>query len=248
MITRTFDPAFLNSVCNHPEVRPWLYGQGEIDVTPFVTNADNFALVTDGGGFILVRHEPGIYEAHSQFLPDGRTGTRQAMREVFDYMFTRTDCERIITQIPDNNRAAAALGMAGKFRTLFRLEHTPRGPTAFVCLTIEEWAQNTLALETDSKWFHDPMAAAVKAACPDMPEHHDDRAHERAVGATVRMVRAGNAEKGVNFYNRWARFSGFTPIRPVSFAPLVLDVSEPGLSCIVGIKNDELEVLLCRSV
>jgi hypothetical protein len=196
---------------------------------------------------ILIRHEPGIYEAHSQFLPEGRNRTRDAMRAVFDYMFTRTDCERIITQIPDNNRAAQGLARIGRFQEMFRLENTPRGPTAYVGLTIEQWIQDTPSLETDSEWFHAPITEAVKKARPDFPDHPEDRSHERAVGAAVRMIRRGNVAKGVTFYNRWARFAGFTCIRTLSTIPPVFDVSEPGLSCVVGVRDDELEILLCQS-
>lgn len=247
-LSRTFDATFLNVVANHPEVRPWLGGEGEIDLGPVLANADNVALVTDGGGFVLVRQEGGIYEAHSQFLPDSRGHTRDAMRAVFDYMFTRTDCERIVTQVPDNNRGAMALAKIGRFREMFRLEHTPRGPTAFVGLTLEEWVQDTPALEADGKWFHDPVSQAVKISAPNIPDHPDEPSHDRAVGAAVRMIRAGNVFKGASFYNRWAAFAGFTSMRVLSVAPPIFDVSEPtiGLSCVVGVNGDELEILLCR--
>lgn len=245
-MNRTFDATFLNSVCNHPEVRPWLSGEGGIDVTAALKDPDNVALVNDAGGFIMMQHEPGIYEAHSQFLPDMRGGTRQAMRECFDYMFTRTDCERMITQIPDNNRGAIALGKAGKFREMFRRD-TPRGPTAFVGLTLEEWAQDTPALEQDGAWFHDNIHAAVKKVLPHQPDHPHDPAHDRAVGAAVRMCRAGNVHKGIGFYNRWARFAGYTPATVVSDIPPVIDVSEVGLHCIIGLRDNEMEILLCQS-
>ncbi len=245
-MTRTFDATFLNSVCNHPEVRPWLSGEGVIDVAAALLNADNVALVNEGGGFILMQHEPGIYEAHSQFLPDKRSGTRQAMLDTFDFMFTRTDCERITTQIPDNNRGAQALCMAGKFRTMFRREDTPRGPTAYVGLTLEEWAQDTPGLEQDGAWFHDNIEAAVKRVLPDQPDHPHDPAHDRAVGATVRMCRAGNVQKGIDFYNRWARFAGYTPATVISAVPPVIDVSEVGLNCVIGLRDNEMEILLCQ--
>lgn len=221
-------------------------GEGELDVAVPLANADNFALVIDGGGFIFIRHEPGIYEGHSQFLPEARRYTRKAMWAAFDYMFTRTDCERIQTQVPDNNLPAQALGKIAGFREMFRREDTPRGPTSFMSLTAEEWAQGNEDLETDGAWFHDQIHAAVKAARPDLPEHPEDKAHDRAVGAAVRMIRAGNVEKGVNFYNRWARFAGYTPVLLVSQNPIVIDASEPGLSCVIGMKDREMEILVCR--
>jgi hypothetical protein len=248
MIRRTFDATELNTIINHPAVRPWMGGEGVLDVADALADADNYALVIDGGGFIFIRHEPGIYEGHSQFLPEARRNTRKAMWAAFDYMFTRTDCERVITQVPDNNLPARALGKIAGFREMFRREDTPRGPTSFMALTIEEWAQANESLEVDGAWFHDGIHAAAKEARPDFPDHPEDKAHDRAVGATVRMIKAGNVFKGVNLYNRWARFAGYTSATVISETPPVINVSEPGLACIVGLKDGEMEILLCRSV
>jgi hypothetical protein len=242
LIRRTFDPAFLNSVINHPEVRPWVGGEGALDVTETINNPSNFALVTDGGGFILIQHEPGIYEVHSQFLPEGRRETRRAMRSGFDYMFTRTDCQRVITQVPDNNPAAAALAKAAGFREMFRRDDTPRGPSSFMGLTAEEWAQGNRSLEVDGEEFHRLLEEAKKKSGSELPVHPHDPAHERAVGAAMRMIRAGNAEKGVEFYNRWARFAGYALIFAVSLQPVVIDV----VDAVVGLGPEGMEVLLCR--
>lgn len=248
MIRRTFDPAMLNEVVNHPEVRPFLFStvEGAIDLTETVMNANNYALVTEGGGFILIPHEPGIYEVHSQFLPEHRRHTRKAMRAGFDYMFTKTDCQMVVTKVPDSNAGAVALAQAAGFRLLFRREDGQFGPTSFMGLSCDEWAQANPELEADGEWFHDGITAAVKAARPDLPEHPEDKSHDRAVGAAVRMIRAGNVAKGVEHYNRWARLAGYTPARLVSQNPLALDVSEVGLDCIVGLDGPEMEILLCR--
>lgn len=249
MIRRTFDPAFLNEVCNHPEVHPWLGHEGVIDVGPVLLNADNYALVTEGGGFILMWHEAGIYEVHSQFLPDVRGKAIEAMRQGFDYMFTRTDAHTIYSQIPDNNPAAQAMAKHARFRPLFRREDTPRGPTQYVGLTIDEWAQGNEALETDGEWFHSEIEKAVKAVNPDLQDHPHDPSHDRAVGAAVRMVKRGQVQKGMALYNRWARLAGQTPATVHSTAPVVIDVSEPsaGLICVIGLEGENMEILLCRS-
>lgn len=240
-IRRTFDPAFLNEVINHPAVRPYMApGDEPIDLTPVVSNPANFALVTEGGGFVLHCHEPGIYEVHSQFLPDHRGGhAAKAMRAGFDYMFTRTDATRIITQVPDNNDAAKGFAKLAKFRPMFRREEGLLGPTEYMGLGIEEWAQDTLALEADGERFHSTLEKAKKRAGSDLVAHGHDPAHERAVGAAVRMIEAGNAQKGVAFYNRWARFAGYAPITLISTQPTVIDVVD-------AVVNDEMEILLCR--
>lgn len=242
ILKRTFDPTFLNRVCNHPEVHPWLGKEGEIDLTASVLDINNFALVTDGGGFVLMCHEPGIYEGHSQFLPEGRRQTLRAMFDLLGYMFTRTDCHTILTQVPDNNPAAQALARKGPWREFFRREDTPRGPTSFMGVTIDEWAQWNGELEADGEWFHQALEAGKKAHGSNLPEHPHDPAHERAVGAAVKMIRAGNVEKGIGFYNRWANFAGYAPINLLSDQPLVIDV----MDAVVGLDGNDLEVMLCR--
>lgn len=244
MIRRTLDPAFLNTIVNHPEVRPFMApGDGEIDLAPVISNPANFALVTEGGGFVLHCHEPGIYEVHSQFLPEHRGGHAvKAMREGFDYMFTRTDCTRVVTQVPDNNPAAKGFARLARFRPMFRREQGLLGPTEYMGLGIEEWAQDNHSLEADGEWFHAQLEDAKKANGSALPVHDHDPAHERAVGGAVRMIRAGNAAKGVGFYNRWARLAGYAPITLISARPPVIDV----VDAVVSLRDNEMEILLCR--
>ena len=241
-VERTFDPAFLTTIANDPNVRPWLGGEGPLDLSAEIKNPANFAFVVDGGGFVLIRHEPGIYEAHSLFLPEARSGAAKAMRDGLSYMFTRTDCVKIVTQVPDDNAPAAALARLGRFSPMFRREDAPRGPTAFVGLSIDDWAMNTRDLETDGDWFHSAIERAKIEQNSSMPDHPHDPAHERAVGATVRMIKAGNIGKGVIFYNRWARLARYPLISLISAVPPVLDVGD----AIATLNGDKMEVLLCR--
>jgi hypothetical protein len=242
MIERSFDPAFFNKIANHPDVRPWLGGKGALDLANAVMNIANFCLRADGGGFILIQHEPGIYEAHSLFLPDARIGSVRAMRDGFDYMFTRTDCERIVTQVPDDNKPAQALARVAKFRPMFRREEAERGPTAYVGLHLDDWAMENADLEKDGAWFHDGMERAKDRFGSSLPDHPHDPAHERAVGAAVRMVKAGNIDKAIAYYRRWSRFAGYPPLVEMSRNPLVFDV---GAGVVATMIDGEMEVLLC---
>jgi hypothetical protein len=87
---RTFDASLFNAVCNHPEVRPWLGGEGELDVSHLVSDEQNYALWFGDGGFILVAGPGASFEVHSQFTPEGRRSSFEAMRAGMEYMFTRT--------------------------------------------------------------------------------------------------------------------------------------------------------------
>lgn len=237
MIHRTFDASAINEVANHPEVHCWLGVTEAVDLTPQVFDTANYTLMTEGGGFILIGRGDGVYEVHSQFKPEARRNSIKAMRAGFDYMFTRTDCQRILTQVPDNNPGAQALARFAKFRSMFRRAHTPRGPTSFMGLSLDEWIQDTVDLETDGHWFHEQLEAVKTTEL-----HPDDPAHERAVGAAVRMILRGNAAKGVATYNRWALFAGYAPIALLNDTPAVIDV----VDAVVEVRDDKMEILLCR--
>jgi hypothetical protein len=242
VIKRTFDAAAVNAIANHPEVRPWIGGEGELDTTETIANPANFALFGEGGGFMLLSRDQGIYEVHSLFLPEARRFSLSRMRAGLAYMFCQTDAFRLVTQVPDNHPAALALASKGGFRPWFRREDTPLGPSLFMLLDLDDWVQQTADLETDGHWFHDRIEHAKIAAQSDLPVHPDDPAHERAVGAAVRMIRAGNPGKGIATYNRWAASAGYAQITPVSFNPLVLDV----VDALVTLNGAEMEVLQCR--
>lgn len=231
-VRRTFDPAFINSVINDPDVRPWLEGEGVLDISHQSANSDNFVLQSEFGGFILIRHEQGRYEVHSQFLPGHGVHPIKAMRAAQEWMFTRTDCEAICSKVPDRNRPAKGLAVAGGLRPIFR-----RDACEYVELTVADWAMRTKALEAHGERFHDFLTAAGAH-----PDHPHDEAHERAVGAALLMIERGQPIKGVAFYNRWARLAGYAPIDLIGLNPVAIDV----VNAVLGIGAGGMEVLLCR--
>ena len=245
LIVRSFDAVFFNEVANHPNVRPWLGGTHTIDVTPTLSDPNNYALRCNGGGFILQRHELGIYEVHSQFLPEARPYTRRAMREGFRYMFERADAVRIVTKCPLGNDGAAALAKTAGFRHLFRREAAwdDGGAVDYLALDIDDWALARAEHAADGVAFHNAIETAKEASGSRLTVHGHDEPHERMVGAVWRLVKAGNAAKGVALYNRWARLAGYVPISLISEHPATVDA----IDAVVALSNDlTMEVLLCR--
>lgn len=242
MIARTFDPAFLNAVANNPAVRPMLAGEGVIDLGPVVTDANNFALQCDHGGFVLTLTEPGRYEVHSLFLPDSGGVPIAAMRAAQEWMFTRTDCQAITSKIPVTNKAAKGFALAGGLKTLFKRDDTALGPCEYVELDVMRWAMANASLEEEGEAFHAILASAKAKAGSALPVHNHDAAHERAVGAAFLMIRRGQPLKGVAFYNRWARLAGYADVELVGLSPLAVDVRD----AVLGLSENGLEVLLCR--
>lgn len=236
-VRRTFDPKFLNSVINHPDVRPWLEGEGELDISHQAYNPANFVLQTELGGFLLICHEPGRYEVHSQFLPGHATHPVRAMQAAQEWMFTRTDCEAIVSKIPDGNKAAKGFALVGGLRPIFRREGAE-----YVELTLMDWAMRTPSLEAHGERFHDLLESAKIAGGSERPIHPHDPAHERAVGAALLMIERGQPAKGVGFYNRWARQAGYAEIALISASPPTVDA----VDAVVGLGETGMEVLLCR--
>jgi hypothetical protein len=250
MIERTFDAAFFNRICNLPEVRPWIaMADGPVDTTAVVENPLNFALRNEYGGFILLNHGRGVYSVHSQFASEGRGTTVAAMRAGFDFMFTRTDCMKIFSHVPDSNKPAQGLARAAGFRPWFRRDMGRLGPAEMVSLDIDTWIAGNKALEEDGRALHHLFDEAMGNAGVEAPPHPDDPTHDRYAGATVRMCTRGQARKGVEVYNLWAAAAGYTPVTLLSESPPVVDCSEPGVvSMILGLTTaGALEVLKCQS-
>lgn len=245
MLERTFDAEFFNRIANLPEVRPGLAPEsmGKLDLGPVVTNPANYALRTEHGGFILVAHGAGFYSVHTQFAAEGRGAHAvEAMRAGLDFMFTRTDCMQIDSLCPDSNRPALQLALKGGAKPWFKKAHDSLyGPGMVVRWEVLDWLTSGAAQE-DGETFHELLESAKMHADSPLPTHADDPAHNSAVGATIRMCKRGQPRKGVALYNLWATAAGYTPISLVSDDPPVVDV----VDAVIGLKGDELEVLLCR--
>jgi len=239
----------MNRVVNDPSVRPWVGGGDvELDVTPWTSNPANIVLVNEHGGFCGIKHDAGIYELHTNILPEGR-GLKavHAAREACQYLFTKTDAQEIITKVPTFNKAADRFARTFGYTERFRRTDAAVGPdgpcdVTYFAYTIDQWAAADDLLPVYGKWFHDELEKAKIAAGSSLPIHDDDDAHDRAVGAAIAMIRAGNASKGIWFYNRWARFAGYATIYLLSLNPVVIDVQD----AIVEISSDDMEVLSCR--
>ena len=108
------DAELLNRVINDPTVYPLLSlneHRGEyIDASPLVLDPKNFLFANEFGGFLVIDCGCGVYEIHSQFLPEGR-GRRVVLGgvEAMAYMFRETDCQELITACPFENRPAIRL-------------------------------------------------------------------------------------------------------------------------------------------
>lgn len=247
-LKRTLDGESLTAVANHPDVRPWLGGEGDIDLRAAVANPLNVALVNEHGGFVAIRHEPAIYEVHTLFRKEGRGAHLiEAAAESFRYMFAATDCIEIQTKVPAGNVAAHRLAQIVGFQPVFEREKAWIGPDgglasiSYRSLSFDAWRAKDNSIERAGNWFRKSLSEGANA------EVAADPAHDRAVGAAVLMVQAGNARKAVWLYNRWARHAGLAPMTMLSEAPVVLEMTAGTSVLAVEARGTAMEVLSCQS-
>ena len=106
-------PDFLQSVANDPRVFPAIAskGRGAFDLSAFW--ADCIGLEFETGGWVFHRIAPGVYDAHTLFLPKS-VDVRGKAREALRYMFTHGATEilgRIPVDLPHARRLARDMGL-----------------------------------------------------------------------------------------------------------------------------------------
>lgn len=248
-VTRTMRADHLNAVANDADVRPWLGGDGPIDLAATLTNPANLAFVTAHGGFVCVASGGGRFEVHSLFTPDGRGHAAiAAMQAALDYVFATTDATELVTKVPVANAPAAGLARLAGFREAFtaRVPWSAGAlvPVQFLSLPIDRWAARSAAALAHGAWLHAVMDEAKAAIGSVVGPHSDEEEiHLRMSGAALLLARAGNVAKGVAFYNRWASFAGYPPGRLLREQPDIVDLGE---GFVVELRATEMEMLQCR--
>ena len=246
---RTLDATAFNLICRDAEVRPWLGladPTAEIDLTPQISNPDNFAFLTDqgDGGYVLLKLQAGLYAAHTLALPAARGRPMlKLMRSGFRTMFTCTDAIEIVTQIPDGNVAAKGWSDLAGFKDTYRREAFfplmgDHVGCQFRSLSYQDWALHDKENRTLGQQFH----AAIHGL--GLADHPEDFAHDHMVGATIACAQNQNVIKGVGLFNRWAVAAGYQQAAVRSATPPTVDTGDALLS----ILNGTVEVLQVRSV
>lgn len=86
MIRPVGDAGTVNYFANHPEIRPFIGGEGELDLSIIVT-APNVALFGEHGGFCLSWTAPGTWEVHTMIVKAGRgRWALEAAEKSLEYM------------------------------------------------------------------------------------------------------------------------------------------------------------------
>jgi len=243
-VIRSLNPAPFNAIFNDPEVRPWMgYGTDAGDLSPLVQNPDNYCFLTPNsdGGYVVAKLHDGLYVAHTLALPSARGRPMLTlMREGFEYMFTATDAEEIVTTCPDGNPAGARWAEIAGFKETSRREafFPLMGElvgASYRSLLYRDWVLNHEPNRKRGAAFHDQ----IHAASPHLATHAEDPVHDAWVGATIKGCEAGNITKSIGLFNRWAAQHGYMQSAILSTTPPLIDTGD----AIIGLVNGELQVL-----
>jgi hypothetical protein len=247
---RTFDPVEVNAILNDPEVFKWikLPGLEKIDATDLIFELRNYFLITNGGVIAFIYQEPGVYEAHNNFLKPfrGRNAFKESI-EAVRWMFTHTDCMILHTKVPEFNKGAEIMARAVGGTCDFERKGTwptDNGPVdvSYWSLKYEDWLKKTPSLMNAGREFHKHLdAERDRMGAPD-DSHPDEDCHDLYVGACVETIKGGQPEKAVILYNRFARFSGYEPISLFSKEPLIVDIA----SSLLLVEDQSFRILKCR--
>lgn len=247
MLERHFTAERLNEIVNHPSIYPWIKGAHTepLDLTGFAANPANVCFVGEHGCVIFQRHQPGIWEFHTCVLPEGRgQWMLDQWKAVSRWMFTKTDAYELMTKCPDGNLAskagARAVGCTKMFRTgKIWSVNWELVPVDVYSIILQDWICRAHELAEVGRDFHTRLESKYVKIGKKESIHEKDETHNIYVGATVEMLLAGQVNKAVISYNRWARMTSYAPISVVSYDPLVIDIFEAKLR----ITDGDFEIL-----
>jgi len=231
-VWRTRDTGRINEILNHPEVRPWVAdaGEGRIDLSSQVERDDVAIVLGEHGGFVVWHYGGGIWEVHTQVLPEGRGAwTRDFIQAGIRWLFTKTNAVEVLTRVPDQHSAARVAAIQAGMRYEFTPDRLYRfrgeeAPVHVYSMRLLDWAAKAPEMEETGRWLHSRFAEegerlglhtgegeARAAGVRWGPLHEDMPSHNRYVGLAYHSAMGKNAARGVLLYNRWAMASHRSP-------------------------------------
>lgn len=244
---RTMNHRLLETIANDPAVRPFMASnEEEVKLEQVITRPGNYTFTNDEGGFIYLRQDEDLYEAHTIFKPGCNVReVVKLMNESLEFMFIETPCLEMRTKVPTINRPARHLALTAHFNIGFERKDAwaPGVDITYMNLPLDRWADVcSTRLRGMGAAFRAQIEEAKQAADVEVPLHSEDSTRDLYVGLAAMMLRAGNTEKAVTVFNRVAVFAGYPLWQIVSEHPVVVHVGD----AVLQIRNGETEVLLCR--
>lgn len=230
------DKALIESIANNPLLRVWTAFDGAplCDAAKYLT-APSFTVLDDRGCFLALCIDPGRYVIHTNLLPHCRGADAMvAVADALKVAFICTDAVELLTMVPKMMPHAKLVAKRAGFVHQFdRKELWPAGgikhDVEFYRLALTDWIGTGVCNKAGGA-YHERLHH-VLGACA----HPTDETHDAYAGAAVEMVLAGNVTKGVETYNRWARFALYEPVKVLSLDPLRIDIKQ----CVLRIEGDQ---------
>lgn len=248
-IERHFDAERLNEIVNHPDVLPWIgHNPSEpLDLTRIISDVSNYLLLGEHGGILFYRLQPGLYEAHTQVLPEGRGKWTVAMTwAALRFMFTQTDCVEVVSKAPEGNKGALGLIRLahGVYQFTSQAGWIVDGapvPARIYSWTIQHWIKTAPDLiDRGNRFLTQLNNEMERHGVITRSEITDEIA--RQFGAVVEMALGPLPKKGELFYNRFAAMSDRSPAIIVSTDPLTLEFPE----CMLILTKNTVTMPYCR--
>jgi hypothetical protein len=227
----------IEAIFNHPEMRAWA-AEGAPEFTASRIIAPSFAVIGEEGCFLAMCIEPSRYMVHTSILPEYR-GDRAvaACREALKVAFCQTDALELETLTPHPAPHVRLFARQMGFRRRFTRENLwpfkgELHSVDFMSMSILDWALVGDCNEW-GEWFHGRLHGQL-----GVKPHPVEFAHDAIVGAAIEMVRAGRPDKGVAFYNYWARVAGYEQISITSRDPLRVNIRQ----CTLRVEGDQFHM------
>ncbi|HEX2614711.1 MAG TPA: GNAT family protein [Nitrososphaera sp.] len=119
-VKRTHDMQVVKQIMEHPRIWPHIHEDGITEASPVDVEGIHWVLVSNPdpvGLFMAHARSKHCYEMHTCLTPAvwGESGNDAAQLFLL-YMFTKTDCQKIVTNVPEYNKAALRFALRNGMR------------------------------------------------------------------------------------------------------------------------------------
>lgn len=109
VITPTTDYELVKSIITHEKVWDWV-SDDYCNKDEFEVDISHMYLMADDVGFFALKPINSVcWEIHTTMLPEAWGRTLEYTKQVIEFIFSSTICQKIVTFVPENNKKALKL-------------------------------------------------------------------------------------------------------------------------------------------
>jgi RimJ/RimL family protein N-acetyltransferase len=114
-IAQTFDYDFVCAVTKHKKIWPWVSDDNTDFESYYPSDIAAYLLIEEDGervGYFAIRCVNSVcYEGHIAILPEAWGRSIHYMQEGIAWIFSNTECKKLIVMIPEKNKAVLSLAI-----------------------------------------------------------------------------------------------------------------------------------------